>query len=153
MDNSSIQVAPDPETAKAPDEQASSTLSKDDELWLKNHLEQIRKAITVEALRVAKENGRKRPAPLDVAEAARAFAPGDTFPIEPKFIPRIAASLSGVTVVSAALAVIFGFLGIWLSRHGAEASNTGAYFDIAKIFAGAVVGSTGAGFVIGARRK
>jgi hypothetical protein len=57
----------------------------------------------------------------------------------------MALSITGVTLVSALLAVAFGIIDYLV---GSQAAAQGAQFasgafDIAKIFAGAVVGSTG----------
>ncbi len=83
-------------------------------------------------------------------EAAKRFAPGVRFPAA--FRERILASLSGMTLVSAALALVFGVIGVIgvLMGHGASAAP---YLDIVKLFAGAVVGSTGAGVALASRRK
>lgn len=127
-----------------------------EEQMLDNHLKRIRKLIVEEAVRIAKDRGvqpPQSPEELDVAEAAKRFAPGKKFP-EDALWQRTKSSLSGITLVSALLAVIFGILGALVnSGHLANAGNSTAYFDIAKLFAGAVVGSTGAGAVIGSRRE
>jgi hypothetical protein len=154
MDISPVRTNPNREenTSEQP---VASSLSEIDQQWLDNHLECIRKLITQEAIHAAKDKGADLPpAGLEVAEAARRFAPGVRFPDEPSFSDRIKSSLSGITLVSALLAVVFGVLGVWQSHRGpADAPYAAAYFDIVKLFAGAVVGSTGAGAVIGARRK
>jgi hypothetical protein len=133
---------------------ANLTLSKVDEQWLDVHLERIRFLIVDEAIRIAKDRDVQAPEGLDVAEAAKRFAPGVRFPAEPSLWARTTSSLSGVTVVSAILALLFGIMGILVGRGELTyAGTTSAYFDIAKLFAGAIVGSTGAGVALGARRK
>jgi hypothetical protein len=57
-----------------------------------------------------------------------------------EFFNRVFGSISGLTIISAILAITFGYLG-YLSR---DSPNHVGLYDIAKIFAGAVVGSTGA---------
>jgi hypothetical protein len=147
MDNSPIQG---PIGSEAP---PTSTLSKVDEEWLDIHLKRIRKLITEEALRIARDRDAKAPEGLDVAEAAKRFAPGVRFPAEPSFWARTMASLNGVTVVSAVLALLFGIMGVLVGRgYLGAAGTTSGYFDITKLFAGAIVGSTSAG-VLGARQK
>ena len=131
---------------KKPEQPVTSPLSKIDEQWLNDHLERIRKLITDEAVRAANFRGADHAEGLDVAMAAKTYAPGDKFRDEPKFFERIGASLSGITLVSALLAVVFGFIG-WLRPTDA------AYFDIVKLFAGAVVGSTGAGVALTFRQR
>ena len=150
---------PDTTSSSAPanggkknEETETSRLSKNDEQWLNDHLNRIRKLIIDEAFRRARDRDADaaRPEGLDVAEAARRFAPGLRFP-EP-FRERILASLSGMTLVSAALALVFGVIGVIGVLKGNAASAT-PYFDIVKLFAGAIVGSTGAGVVLASRRK
>jgi len=129
----------------------SSPLTPVEEQMLDNHLKRIRKLIVQEAVRIAKDRGVQPPDPpeeLDVAEAAKRFAPGKKFP-EDALWQRTKSSLSGITLVSALLAVVFGILGALVNYgHLANAGSSTAYFDIAKLFAGAIVGSTGAGAVI-----
>jgi hypothetical protein len=61
-------------------------------------------------------------------------------------LQRITSSISGITVISAILATIFGGIAA-LNLAGSE--NVQAFIDIAQVFAGAVVGSTGAAAVSG----
>jgi hypothetical protein len=128
-------------------------LSESDEQWLDDHLRRIRKLITDEAIRAAKDRDFQctEPEVLDVADAAKRFAPGVRFPDEPSFIERIGASLSGITFVSALLAIVFGLIG--LLQPAGSTTTTAACFDIVKLFAGAVVGSTGAGVALASRRR
>ena len=138
----------------SPVKPAAPELDPVNEKFLDTHLQRIRKLIVDEAWRIAKDRSVQDPEGMDVAEAARKFAPGIKFPAEPSLWERTKGSLSGVTVVSAALAVVFGFLGVWVAGgHLAEAGSYNAYFDIAKLFAGAIVGSTGAGIMRGARHE
>jgi hypothetical protein len=127
-----------------------SELSSVDKEWLDNHLARIRHLIAQEAVQVAKDRDAQRPEGMDVAEAAKQFAPGVRFPGEPSFSDRIKASLSGITLVSGVLAVVFGVLGVYSRMHQGDATP---YFDIVKLFAGAIVGSTGAGVALSTRRK
>jgi len=136
-----------------PEQQVTSPLGETDRQWLDDHLRRIRKLITDEAIRAAKDRGVEPPEGLDVAEAAKRFAPGVRFPDEPSFPKRVLASLSGITVVSAVLAIVFWFLGWWQQGQGDASAASAAYFDIVKLFAGAVVGSTGAGVALAYRRK
>jgi hypothetical protein len=91
--------------------------------------------------------------PLDVAEAARRYAPGTLLPMKPVepppqgFWSRVTESISGITLISALLAFIFGALGL-LKPDAAQ-----GWLDIAKIFAGAVVGSAGASVAAAVRGK
>src|SRR5271165_2016883 len=112
-----------------PQSTASLTLTKVDEQWLDVHLKRIRTLITDEAIRIAKDRDTQVPEGLDVAEAAKRFAPGVRFPAEPSLWARTTSSLSGVTVVSAVLALLFGVMGILVGRGQLTyAGTTSAYF-------------------------
>ena len=126
--------------------QTESALSKVDNQWLDGYLDSLRKTIEIEARDIG--SGRRGgPNGLDVAEAARRYAPGQKFPAEPTFSQRLAGQLSGITFVCAILAVVFGGIAYFLPDQRA------ACFDIIKIFAGAIVGSTGATVVTASRRR
>jgi hypothetical protein len=71
------------------------------------------------------------------------YAPGDPYPVNLPWWSRVLESISGVTLLSAILAVAFGFIGLYLTTKGAQGTATG-YFDTMKLFAGAIVGSAGA---------
>jgi len=130
----------------------SSLLSDVDRQWLDKHLATIRRLIILEAVRNARDRDSDTPEGLDVAEAARRFAPGKKYPVGTLW-ERTKTSLSGITLVSAVLAIVFGILGILVGRaHLTDAGTTSAYFDIAKLFAGAIVGSAGAGALRSARQ-
>jgi|SRR5829696_5593196 len=86
----------------------------------------------------------------DVAQACAEFAPGNPFPTEQSLGQRIASSITGITIISAILAIVFGLIGFLGLRYGGQGADTvKAFIDIAQIFAGAVVGSTGAAAVSG----
>jgi hypothetical protein len=112
--------------------------------WLDEHLESIRKEIIQEAKTLAEEDSSSEVLPKHVAQAAMRFAPGERFPAEMGFWARIFASISGITIISAILAICFGVL---------TAIGKGDYLDVVKIFAGAVVGSTGASVALAAKRR
>lgn len=120
--------------------------------WLEKHLDTIEDRILNEARSLAKSEGRAELEPKDIAVAAMHYAPGNRFPdvnlSDTPFLQRISASISGITMMSAALAIMFGLIGMF----GADAAKQSAY-DIAKIFAGAVVGSTGASAVANTRKS
>lgn len=119
--------------------------------WLDTHLDILRKSIFEEAALRAKASGRDEPEPRDVAQAALSFAPGDQLR-NPGSVSRLSAlGITGVTLVSSILAIAFGLLGMYQTRAGNGQLASGA-FDIAKIFAGAIVGSTGA-TAISTRRR
>jgi hypothetical protein len=117
--------------------------------WLNAHLNSVRTSIEREASVIAEAGGREAVEPRDIAQAALRFAPGDKFPVPVPPSRLDAWGINGVTVVSALLALAFGGLGAYLSRNGV---NSGA-LDIAKIFAGAIVGSAGASVAATASRR
>lgn len=58
-------------------------------------------------------------------------------------------NLTGLTVLSAVMALAFGGLGAWgISAGGTTGAATSGFLDIAKLFAGALVGAAGAGVVM-----
>jgi len=129
-------------------------LTPGEELWLKEHLSQIETKIREEAIKLSDAANRSGMIePLDVAEAARRYAPGTLLPMQPVGLPpqgfwsRVTESISGITLISALLAFIFGTLGL-LKPNAAQ-----GWLDIAKIFAGAVVGSAGASVAAAVRGK
>ena len=119
--------------------------------WLRDHLNLIEEKVRTKAAELAARDGRENKVePRDIAEAALLYAPGkpcpqsDTSP--PPFWRRMALSITGVTLVTAALAIAFGLIGYFAGKDAPGA------FDIAKIFAGAVVGSTGATLAANVKR-
>lgn len=117
--------------------------------YLDDQLAIVRSLIINEARSLAKRSNRETLEPNDIAEAATQFAPGKRFPGEPKFWQRIASSISAITLISAVLAIVFGVIGAFA---GSQPANASGYFDIAKLFAGAIVGSSGAN-IAAARRN
>ena len=114
---------------------------------LDEHIELIKIAIIEEA-HAASGNGILQP--MQVLDAAKLYAPGYRLPTQ-TYVPfwsRIFESISGITLISALLAIIFGLLG-W--SQGATAGA--GLLDIAKILAGAIVGSTGAAVASSIRSK
>jgi hypothetical protein len=119
-------------------------LSEGSRIWLRDHLVTIKKEIIQEANALAREDASSKVLPKHVANAAMRFAPGERFPLEMSFRGRILTSISGITIISAILAISFGIL---------TAFGKGDHIDVVKIFAGAVVGSTGASVAMAVRRK
>jgi hypothetical protein len=118
-----------------------------EEQWLMAHFAALEAKIKADAESRAKK-GNRALEPADLANAALAFAPG--FPFSDDlgsanlpFWRRMGLSLTGVTLVSGGLAVCFGVIGYFAAHNSSLVGATGAW-DIAKIFAGAVVGSTSA---------
>jgi len=108
--------------------------------WLSDHMRLLEAQIVQEAYTIAQADNRKLVAPMDIAKAAERFTPTQSgMPREGTLRSRLSQSISGITLIAAVLAVIFGVL----AAYGGKELAAGAW-DIAKIFAGAIVGSTGA---------
>ena len=128
-----------------------SELGQEASDWLKAHLEVIEGRIVNEAQARARDAQHRSIEPSDVSLAAMKYAPGRAFPEDRELTlgERIGMSISGITLISAVLAVLFGAMGAIQAGEG----DATAWYDIAKIFAGAVVGSTGAAAVASARKR
>lgn len=119
--------------------------------WLIEHVELLVEDIVKEAQKEAQKRGGEL-RPTDISEATKLYAPGA--PVregEPSWWQRIASSISGVTLISGLLALAFGVIGAYLLHKNGGTSAPG-YFDIAKVFAGAVAGSTGVSVASGLKR-
>ena len=114
-------------------------------LFLDDHFASIRRKVVREADTIAKNDQRESVEPRDVSAALQRYAPGILFPDEPSWSDRILSSISGITLISALLATIFGLIGVF--------SGSPIYNDIVKLLAGAILGSTGAGAIATRRRK
>lgn len=127
---------------------ASKTLSEGASSWLREHLTIIEERIITEAGELAKTAGRNEVDPADIANAAMNYAPGTRFPTadEKSFGRRLLDSFSGITLLAAMMGLIFAIIG---ALRPAEPE----WFDMVKLFAGTVVGSSGAQVVSGLKRK
>ncbi len=115
---------------------------------LDEHFDNLRKKILDQAANLAEQDERKdKIEPRDVWEAVKLYAPGDfVFPQKTILRPRSVVDVifswtPSITTVSALLAITFGVIG-WRAGTGAGTAGASA-FDIAKVFAGAIVGSAG----------
>jgi hypothetical protein len=114
---------------------------------LDSTLADLRSKIINQAEALAK----KEKAPLEsrfVRAAVEMFAPGIPVPPPPKSHPvlqRLTTGITGITLIAAALTVVFGALALFK----VDPANTNGFLDIAKLLAGAVVGSTGAAVAAG----
>ena len=116
------------------------------EQYLNDYFTDLTTQIYRQALQVADREGRREEIQSrDVAQACIDIAPGRPFPVEQTLGQRIGSSITGITVISAILAVIFGIIGFAGLARGEDVVKP--FIDIAQIFAGAVVGSTGAAAV------
>lgn len=128
-----------------------SVLSKGEEQWLNEHMDRLKKTIIKEARESVQADGRDEVEPADVSGATMIHAPGFAFPRS--FWDRILGSITGVTLMSFLLAVFFGGIGVIIVWKQGNTAGAQGYFDIVKIFAGAVVGSTGAGIEASLRAR
>lgn len=113
---------------------------------LEEHLNRIRDKILVRADELAKKEGAAiTPGFIHLAQAIHEYAPGKMCANEST--PSWSRSLGlfsqpySVTTISAILAFVFAVFGLLAINFSPEIGG-GNYLDIAKIFAGAVVGST-----------
>lgn len=128
---------PSPTLAQPP------SLTQGSSVWLSEHLQRVQEKIVEQAGKLAERDNRTNIEPRDVAEAVKTFAPGIAVPgmaPEPltglSLIHAIVSWAPSITTVSALLAVVFGIIG-WQAKDSSA-------FDIAKVFAGAIVGAAGA---------
>jgi hypothetical protein len=112
--------------------------------WLADHLDAVARRIVADAR--ASNIRQDVPDPMMVVDAAKHYVPGGEIssPDEPRL--RWWESL---TMVAAALTLTFGLLGFILARSptAGVAATAGGWLDIAKVFAGAIVGSAGSSVV------
>lgn len=110
--------------------------------YLGDYFKGLSAVIYSQALQIADGHGRDEIQTRDIAQACAEIAPGGPFPEQQTFWERIGSSITGVTIISAILAIIFGIIGAVGLVTDTNAIQP--FLDIAQIFAGAVVGSTGA---------
>jgi hypothetical protein len=114
--------------------------------FLDDQLDFVKEKITAEAWRLAESDGRDTIRSKDVAEVYKRFAPGNEIHTEKEgVLVRLGSVISPITIISAILAIFFGALGAWRGSQSA--------LDLAKIFAGAIVGSTGAAVPSAIKRR
>lgn len=78
--------------------------------------------------------------PMDILNAAQRYAPGGRLSTPVAFVQRMLGSVQMITLLSLFAAFVFDILGLrQASKQPADSSN--GNLDIAKVFAGVVVGS------------
>jgi|GEM_PF-6061624 len=82
--------------------------------------------------------------PIREIDAIRLTNPEKGDPPEKSWWDGLLHSINGVTIISAILAVVFGVLALTGVGPAGTGGNASGFLDIAKIFAGAIVGSTAA---------
>jgi hypothetical protein len=130
---------------------------------LQEHLSDVKKQIKKRAIELAMEDQQQKDQKVGLkymTSALNEFAPGHKVPkTQPGLIERFFTIFSPLTVISTVLAIVFGVLGLWgsgafgkINPDAAKLLEPKAYLDIAKIFAGAIVGSATAS-AISERKK
>jgi hypothetical protein len=141
---------PDQSLRTATEKLAKDNTSNHGQDYVVDYFQWLANRIQNRATLIASQQGRDVET-KDLAQACAEIAPGDPIQKEQTLGERITSSITGITIISAILAVIFGGIGFaglrWGGSQGAETVK--AFIDIAQIFAGAVVGSTGAAAVSG----
>ena len=122
---------------------------------LDTHLQQIREKIIREAEARA---GDDTLSPMHLMTAAKLYAPGHILSLDTELPPqkqtlteKLLDSLSGITIVAAILAILFGIFGVIDTIYGGQTSQ--GWFDVVKILVGAVVGSAGVNVAVAATRR
>ena len=115
--------------------------------WLDRHLGKIRHKIVADAEARATTDKAEKIDADHVVPAAMRFAPGSPIPIaaEPVSLGQSLLNVPGIIWISAILAIVFGVL-------QSQYTTSSSLGDIAKIFAGAIVGGIGAGVASAGRR-
>ena len=111
---------------------------------LNEHLDKLKTEIKSRSDEIAKEENNEMNI-HHLTDAINEFAPGNQIN---DFNERqgFFANLSPFTLISSILAVTFAILGLWAS-NGQNGLGAQGFLDIAKIFAGAIVGSATKDFV------
>jgi len=128
------------------EEKAMPALSKPLSDEFDRYLQIMKEDITKEACRIASKDNAQGISFLHLANAVKEYVPkhgfGETAYRRPRS-PWLLSVFSPPTLISMILAVVFGAFGLWaiLGSQSDKISGEG-YLDIAKIFAGAIVGAS-----------
>ena len=123
-------------------------LNEELESSLSNHLDVVKNKIRDSAINLASKSDSTSVSILHLADAIKMYAPGCVVDSANSNQPSVLKSISPMTWVSAFMAIVFGLIGVVAIKHGAESGINGKEFiEIAKIFAGAIVGSASATYV------
>ncbi len=114
-----------------------------------DHLPAIESVIRLNAEERAKKEQRSEPSAMDCMKAVQEYMPGTPIvPEKPKWV-WLNQNVTGFMVITALMALTFGVIGTRGDGAGAAAA-----LEIAKIFAGALVGgAAGAGAAAAATRR
>ena len=129
---------------------SKGTITEGEIMWLNEHLKIIKEKIIKKASQEANNNASDKPKikPMNISDATKLYAPGqEILDYKYFYLKRLLDPITGLTLISALLTILFGFLGLYADK------GNQSWLDIAKIFAGAVVGSAGSGAISGASKK
>jgi hypothetical protein len=132
---------------------------------LDDHMQVVRRMIWDRAEEIAARDGATGGVRLHhLTGAVEEYAPGrpglfaaEVDPHKRSVWGRLVESIAPITLISALLTILFGAFGLYVVRNpnqtGLANANGQSYLDIAKIFAGAIVGSAGVAATTVAGRK
>ena len=131
-------------TPTPPSKLAQKTFDDVTKVYLPPVMEKVRRR----AVELA-ESDKQEPNEIHVFRACDEFFEGRTSPASAanrkRFWPWLEANFTGFMIITAALAIIFGYFGV---ANG----NNKEFLEIAKIFAGALVGAAAGAAVTAAKR-
>ncbi|HEU0083084.1 MAG TPA: hypothetical protein VFQ87_09440 [Bradyrhizobium sp.] len=112
-----------------------------DNIW-QMYIESVRPRIKDRAAELAKQDERSEPTAIDIFHAIQDFVPGKAVPATAELRQNwFSRTFSGFTGVAGVMALAFGLLGLGGAYiKGIDATASGNFLEIAKIFAGAMVG-------------
>jgi hypothetical protein len=117
-----------------------------DNIW-NMYIESVRPRIKDRATELAKQDERSEPTAIDIFHAIQEFVPGKSLPVTMERTQGwFSRTFSGFTAVAGIMTLAFGVLGLAGANSGspAVATATTGFLEIAKIFAGAMVGGAAA---------
>jgi hypothetical protein len=117
-----------------------------DNIW-NMYIESVRPRIKDRATELAKQDERSEPTAIDIFHAIEDFVPGKSLPATMERTQNwFSRTFSGFTAVAGLMTLAFGVLGLAgaYSTSVAVTEATKGFLEIAKIFAGAMVGGAAA---------
>lgn len=121
-------------------------------LMVDEHLQEVKAKILEKARDLSRvENDTDTISPSQLLEAINCYAPGkcldEIILVEKGFAQRFFEWFPPLTVACCFLTIFFGWFGVYALSSGTGIQNGNNFIDIAKIFAGAIVGSTSSVFI------
>lgn len=123
--------------------------------WVREYIDAVNRKIVLRAKTLAATTGAPGSDteidPMSISEAAHDLYGRYSHPRDESVVRGWLHAITPITIISAFLAVAFGALA--LVNPQSLQSNQAGFLDIAKIFAGAVVGSSATSAVVEARAR